>query len=86
MNGRSLKKEDSSFSYLPGFDFPYKSTANNNNSNGNTSNYRSLMTEYSDQESINSSKLNSMCLEATEIDYLRQIVYSYMMGVDPLVN
>jgi hypothetical protein len=24
-------------------------------------------------------------LEATEIDYLRQIVYAYMMGTDPIV-
>ena len=27
-----------------------------------------------------------ICLEATEIDYLRQIVSAYMMGTDPIVN
>jgi hypothetical protein len=48
---------------------------------------RSLMTEIiSDQDSQNSSNLNlsSMGLEPTEIDYLRQIIYSYMMGTDPI--
>jgi chromosome segregation ATPase len=50
------------------------------------SNTRSLMAESSDQDSL-SSKNNfyNHCLEATEIDYLRQIIYSYMMGVDPVV-
>jgi hypothetical protein len=47
---------------------------------------RSLMTEISDQDSHNSSNhnLSSMGLEPTEIDYLRQIIYSYMMGTDPI--
>ncbi len=54
---------------------------------------RSLMVEStSDHESsfdATRNRLNSslsMCLESTEIDYLRQIVYSYMMGTDPLVG
>ena len=45
------------------------------------SNHRSLMTEISDADTHNNS---SMYLEATELDYLRQIIYSYMMGVDPI--
>lgn len=27
-----------------------------------------------------------MTLESTEIDYLRQIIYAYMMGTDPVVS
>lgn len=60
--------------------------------NNNYYNTRSLMVEStSDHESsfdASRNRLNSsmsMCLESTEIDYLRQIVYSYMMGTDPLV-
>lgn len=52
---------------------------------------RSLMTELSDPEALASPRLNqtyhypvSMTLEATEIDYLRRIIYSYMMGTDPV--
>ena len=42
----------------------------------------------SDQDSLGSGRNNfqQMCLESTEIDYLRQIVYSYMMGTDPVVS
>ena len=29
---------------------------------------------------------SSTTLEATEVDYLRQIIYAYMMGTDPLVT
>lgn len=49
------------------------------------------MAEMSDHESLSSPRsVNShqhhsfMTLEATEIDYLRRIVYSYMMGTDPV--
>ncbi|CAF0851109.1 unnamed protein product [Brachionus calyciflorus] len=46
-------------------------------------NSRSLMAESSDQDSLGSkTNLYNHCLESTEIDYLRQIIYSYMMGVD----
>ena len=46
---------------------------------------RSLMTELSDGET---SRMNSSSqyLEQTEIDYLKSIVYSYMMGTDPIVR
>ncbi|RNA06163.1 golgin subfamily A member 4 isoform X2, partial [Brachionus plicatilis] len=48
-------------------------------------NTRSLMMESSDQDSLGSkTNLYNHCLESTEIDYLRQIVYSYMMGIDPV--
>lgn len=55
---------------------------------------RSLMTELNDSDGLglprngrnSDHSLNSMCLESTEIDYLRQIVYSYMMGTDPIVS
>ena len=43
-----------------------------------------LSTDLNDSRHRHNSAL-SMCLESTEIDYLRQIVYSYMMGTDPLV-
>ena len=43
-----------------------------------------------DQDSLGSGRggnhFQQMCLESTEIDYLRQIVYSYMMGTDPVVS
>lgn len=49
-------------------------------------NSRSLMVESSDQDSLGSkTNLYNHCLESTEIDYLRQIIYSYMMGIDPVV-
>lgn len=65
--------------------------SNNNKTSPSLSNYysRSLMAESSDHESLSNRSLNnynSMCLESTEIDYLRQIVYSYMMGTDPVVS
>ena len=48
---------------------------------------RSLMAESSDQDSLGSkNNLYNQCLESTEIDYLRQIIYSYMMGVDRVVS
>lgn len=50
-------------------------------------NSRSIMAESSDQDSLGSkTNLYNHCLESTEIDYLRQIVYSYMMGIDPVVS
>jgi hypothetical protein len=65
--------------------------SNSNNVLNYTNNYkmpssnldRSLMTELSDQETSRLS--NSQCLEPTEVDYLRSIIYSYMMGTDPIV-
>jgi len=46
---------------------------------------RSLMTELSDTETsrVNTSGI-SQYMEQTEIDYLKSIVYSYMMGTDPI--
>lgn len=50
-------------------------------------NSRSIMAESSDQDSLGSkTNLYNHCLESTEIDYLRQIIYSYMMGIDPVVR
>lgn len=51
------------------------------------------MSESNELESLNSPRLQNSnnnhhnfphSLEATEIDYLRKIVYSYMMGTDPV--
>lgn len=51
------------------------------------------MTELSDHETISSPHVSlsgnhhnyhHMSLEATEIDYLRRIIASYMMGTDPV--
>lgn len=79
LESRLKASEASSRSYLPHID--YKSsptTAMASHTFG-----RSLMTELSEHES-NSNHSNHMTLEATEIDYLRRIVYSYMMGTDPV--
>ena len=48
---------------------------------------RSIMTELNDHETsqLNSSN-SSQSLEHTEVDYLKSIVYSYMMGTDPIVS
>jgi hypothetical protein len=45
-------------------------------------NSTSAIFEMHDQEHLIHS--NYMSLESTEIDYLRQIIYAYMMGTDPV--
>lgn len=68
------KENDVSLSYMSG---GYRA-------NGSSQADRSLMTELSEHET---SRLNtSQNLEHTEVDYLKSIVYSYMMGTDPIVS
>ncbi len=78
-NSRPQSNAPAAFSFSPGFDTNFRASAQNAS--------RSLMAELSDHETPSNKSFsnNSMCLENTEIDYLRQIVYSYMMGTDPLV-
>jgi hypothetical protein len=75
---------DISLSYVNNFK---QSSPSNHNGN------RSIMTELNiDNETslLNNSSYHSanstMCLEQTEIDYLKSIIYSYMMGTDPIVS
>ena len=57
----------------------------NYNDNGHTSKYsQSALLKMTDNETITYSSF--MTLESTEIDYLRQIIYAYMMGTDPVVS
>ncbi len=58
--------------------------SNGGDNDPNTS--RSLMTELSDTETsrLNTTSGSSQYMEQTEIDYLKSIVYSYMMGTDPI--
>ena len=79
-NNKPKAPSSNSYStFSPSFDLNYTSPLNNSNGK------RSLMAELSDPDSSKNFYLNS-CLENTEIDYLRQIVASYMMGTDPLVS
>jgi len=57
-----------------------------NGGDNDTNISRSLMTELSDTETsrLNTTSGSSQYMEQTEIDYLKSIVYSYMMGTDPI--
>lgn len=73
---------DISLTYVNSF----KQMSSPSTHNGN----RSIMTELNDDETsrLNNSSYHSVSssMEQTEIDYLKSIVYSYMMGTDPLVS
>ena len=65
--------------------FLNKKTANSISDYGLNYKQPSLMRELScDPEAVKSSG-NCQSLEPTEVDYLKSIIYSYMMGTDPIV-
>lgn len=91
LNSNSNKSDNFS-SFLDRKSNPSSSSDNNLSYINNLTNYkhqaasnRSIMSELSDSET---SRINSASqyLEQTEVDYLKSIVYSYMMGTDPIVG